>query len=95
MNRKLIFTVFVLLIASIISWQRSKLQYYSHQIISLKKDQHNLEKELYTINMEIRELAPPAKLYEYWKTNLNELEFQRYELNTLKVKAVNVTWNRR
>jgi hypothetical protein len=96
MNKKLLFTAFVLLIATIISWQRSKILYFSHQSIAIKKDKRKLEKDLYTINMEIRELAPPSVLYKYWKENLQGLDYHQYELNKKKSKAIKtVTWNQR
>ena len=99
MNKKLIFTVFALLIATMISWQRSKILYFSHQLIAINKDKRKLEKDLYTINMEIRELAPPAALYDYWKNNLKELDYHQFELNkkqSKKSKMIKtVAWNKR
>ena len=63
-------------------------------MIALKKDMVKLEKEIYNLDMEIRELAPPATLYAYWKDNLHSLDYHRYENVKKKSKVVRVAWSR-
>ena len=78
MNRKYILPLLVLLLVSCLSYQRSLLTHYSYQTSDLRRQKTELYTSGRLLGAEIRRLASPEILHQYWLEHCSHLGFPNY-----------------
>lgn len=75
MRRRFIFIVAMLVMASYVSFQKSRLLYLAYQSNLRQAERRSLENQKLTLLKEVHRLVPLDELYQSWKTDHQGLVF--------------------
>lgn len=66
----------VMMLGSILLWQRSMMVHYAYRQSALGQEKKKLEKEIHRLEVDIRHHTRPQVLYDYWREHQEEFDFQ-------------------